>query len=253
MSTALKSSSAQWPVGALTGSPVLPESLLPFAVGEYIFGTDQATSVFNYVDPAAPLTVQGVPTYNANSVVVRSSASAGYGFKSGIVPDLEFSLILVRKPAATASVPLIAGFSAPSGDPMFGPYQFGGNTYMGGGETLYTNAPSRATPAGATIFAEMISVAKDVRTVGRYSAGGALVKVTAPADRAIVERMANDNATQYYRQVVFGSNDLSDSINTNTVEIYYGAIINKALTDQEADEIYASLVSFYAARGVTIA
>lgn len=252
MSTGFKTTTGLWDKNNLGISPVIPPSIRDRTIGEYFFGVDGASTVFNYADPATPMTVQGTPTYNSHSAVVRSSATAGYGFKTGIIPPLGFSLLQIRKQATVTASPIVSGFIPQGGGASYGMHEFGSNLYMNGGEGLSINGCSRAKPGAGLIFFEMAtSVDFGGNPTARYGSGGALTDLTS-ASAVSRSRMNADNTNTNFKEICFGTTSLTDTITTNTTEFYWAAIIAGSLTDAEALAIYTALRSHYTALSITV-
>ena len=220
-------------------------------VGEYILGGSQALSIYNHADINNPLIVQGSPTYNANSVTVRGHASTGYGFKSGIVPADDATLIVVRKNAAIASAPLIVA-SPPTGNP-FGMLQFGSNNYAANGENLYGLGARRPTPASASqvYFETLVMSRQNVqRTIGGY---GKLYYYSSGTQVEVVSTDLNTTARRSIGEICIGSNLLDDSVNNNSVEVYFVGMYQRPLSAAEIDEVKVQLTAYYLNLGITLA
>lgn len=254
MTTAgLRSTSAHWLKDAALLDAILPERLVPHCVGAYFFGTDGPTSIINRADPDRPMTIQGAPTYGANSATVRSSAAAGYGFLTGISPDSGHTQILVRKNAVIATQPHVAGFLGQGGGTAFGFYQFGANNYMAAGEGLSVDPASRARPgSGDTVYFEMVTNNYRDPSLARYGAAGVLTNVAAAAAPGTIARMAPDNVNKNFKEIAYGSNLLTDSIDNNAVELFCAFIVNTGFEDAEANATYQALRTLYDTVGVTI-
>lgn len=220
-------------------------------VGEYILGVSQALSVYNHANSSAPLTVQGTPTYNANSVTVRSDVSTGYGFKTGIIPDDDATLIVVRKNAAIASAPVIVATSAPGGT-AFGMLQFGSTNYAANGENLYGLGAKRPTPASASsvYFEALVMSRRNVqRTLGGY---GKMYYYSGATQVEVVSTDLNTTARRLLGEICIGSNLLTDNVSTNTVEVFFVGIYQRPLSGAELNDIKVQLTSYYAGLGVTL-
>lgn len=220
-------------------------------VGEYILGGSQAQSIYNYADSSKPLVVQGTPGYNTNSVTVRSDVSTGYGFKTGIIPDDDATLIVVRKNAAIASAPVIVSTSAPGGT-AFGMLQFGSNNYAANGENLYGLGAKRTTPASssAVYFEALVMSRQNVqRTLGGY---GKMYYYSGATQIEVVSTDLNTTARRSLGEICIGSNLLTDNVSTNTVEVFFVGIYQRPLSSKELGEVKTQLTSYYANLGVTL-
>lgn len=194
------------------------------------------------------------PTYNSASVLVRSSTTAGYGFQTGIIPDENHSLILVRKPATTASTVTIAGMPA-VGSSLWGFRQFGGSTnYFSGGEGSSPNqGANRPTPSAGTIFFECGVEYVHGNSLLYYGSGGAISVATAPTTAVLRRTLGSGASTvDLFSQMCYGSGLLTDSITTNNEELYFGAIYNTQLTSAEVTAAYLAVQAFLATLGVTV-
>lgn len=223
-------------------------------VGEYLLGGTQAESVKNRANPSKPLTVQGAPTYNANSVVVRSHASAGFGFTTGIIPSDDATLIVVRKNATIGSQPQIVGISdAVFTDGFWGVREYATFNWGSNGEGAPAYGASRAKPTSGTVYFEALTLSrKNLQSlVGGY---GKLYYYSAGAQQ--VSTSANlivaDRRSMYQRQISIGTTNLTDSVNNNNLEVYFVAIYQRTLSPAEIDAAYQAIVAYYAARGVVV-
>lgn len=251
MTIGLQTQTTTWARENTALAGFVPDAIREFVAGEYIFGVDAAHSSFNLADPSKPATVQGVPTYTAHSATIRSHASAaGKGFKTGIVPDMGCTLVLVRKNAAVASQPAIMGMAMAGLG--FGLRQWGTENYMSAGEGLYTQGAHRAGPASAAaVYFEMVTHVPRGYALARYGNAGALTPVISPHASSANSRL-NIDGTPFFTEVCVGSDSLSDSINNNSCEVFYAAIINCGFTDSQAAEYYQSVKSRYADLGIAI-
>jgi hypothetical protein len=216
-------------------------------VAEYLLGVSEAESIKNRADASAPLTVQGVPTYNAASVTVRSSFTTGYGFKSGLIPADDATIIVVRKNDALGANPFVVGDRGN----YIGMHRFAGNNYAHNGELADNQGASRVPPGAGVIYFEALvrSAQNPQRATGGlgkmyyYSAG--VQQVATSANQNLVGRRAQT-------QLCIGSDSLSDSVNNNTIEVYFVAMYQRPLSAVEIDAAYDAIVAYYAARGVTV-
>lgn len=218
-------------------------------VGEYLLGGTQAESIKNRANPAKPLTVQGAPTYNANSVVVRSHPTDGFGFTTGIIPADDATMIVVRKNASiNGSQAQIVG-AYPSA--LLGFAEYGASNWGRNGEGALNQGASRAKPSAGTVYFEALTLSRQnpQLTTGGY---GKLYSYSAGVQQ--VSTSANIIATsrRAVTQVCIGSTGLTDSFNTNNLEVYFVAIYQRTLSPAEIDAAYQAIVAYYAARGVVV-
>jgi hypothetical protein len=219
--------------------------------GEYILGGSQAETIVNHANPSAPMTVQGSPTYNANSVIVRSSLTAGFGFKTGLIPNDDATLIVVRKNASIASSPLIV--STPPTDAPFGMLQFGSNNYAANGEVLYGLGAKRPTPASASevYFEALVMSARNVqRGTGGY---GKMYYYSGSTQVEVVSTDLRSTSRNLVGELCIGSNLLQDTITNNNLEVYFVALYQRPLSGAELGVIKTQLTSYYATLGITLA
>lgn len=213
--------------------------------GEYVFGVSQAESVKNRADASKPLTVQGAPTYTATSANVRSSTNTGFGFLTGMIPNDDATMILVRKGGSGAQA-IFAGIA-----PAIGFLDFGANTFGANGEGNPYTAASRPIFSNAVVAFEalVMSKANVERNIGgfgklyTYSAG--VQQVSTSVNPSVTGRIGGV-------QIAIGTNQLTDSIDTNSFDVYFFALYQRPLTAAEIDEAFQSLKADYATRGVTI-
>lgn len=217
-------------------------------VAEYVLGGSEAESIKNRADPSRPLTVQGTPTYNTNSVLVRSHATLGYGFLTGIIPADDCTLIVVRKNASQGgSVPKVVMDSTA----RFGMGQFGSNNYGYNGEGATNQGANRAFPAAGTIYFEALVMSRQnaQRTLGGYGklyyfSGGSLTSTTSAN--------LNNTARRLLGAFCIGTTSLTDTVTNNNLEVYLVAIYQRPLSEAEIEEAYDAIVAYYAALGVTV-
>lgn len=223
-------------------------------VGEYLLGGTQTESIKNRANPSKPLTVQGTPTYNANSVVVRSHATAGFGFTTGLIPTDDATMIVVRKNASFGTQPQIVGISdAVVTDTMFGFAEYSTFNWARNGEGALNKGASRAKPAAGAIYFEALTLSRRNAQLASggygklyyYSAGAQ--QVATSADLIVLDRRQ-----LYQRQISIGTTNLTDSVNSNNLEVYFVAIYQRTLSPAEIDAAYQAIVAYYAARGVTV-
>jgi hypothetical protein len=220
-------------------------------VGEYLLGGSEAESIKNRADPSSPLTVQGVPTYNTTHAVVRSSTTAGYGFKTGIIPNDDATLILVRENAALATEPKIFGMGN-GGVNILGMRQYAGPTnYFSNGENANNLGANRPLP-GAGVYFEAGTLSR--RNLQRSTGGYATLYWFSAGviQSAVSASLQTGLARSVITQMCIGSDSLHDTINTNTIPVYFAAIYQRTLTAAEIEEAYDALVAYYATRGVTV-
>jgi hypothetical protein len=221
-----------------------------YLVGEFVLGGTEAASVKNHADPSNPLTVQGSPVYNANSVTVRSHVSVGFGFLTGIVPHEGHTLIVVRKNATQATTVKVVGMGVGT---LFGARQFGADNYFSMGETANNEGARRPRPASASeVYFEcgIHSPVNPQRVTGGYASmywytSGNVRQTALSATQALANRTM-------YQEYFIGSTGLTDSVTTNNLEVFFVAIYNKALTLAGIDATHDAIVAYYAARGVTV-
>lgn len=218
-------------------------------VGEYVLGVSQVESVKNRANPALPLTVQGAPTYNAASVTVRSSATAGFGFKSGILLNDDATVIVVRKNAAIAAQTHVVGMRDSAGARL-GMMEFAAN-YGHNGETANNAGANRATPGAGTIYFEALVMS--VQNPQLLTGGlGKLYYYSGGVQQVATSAAVGASDIRARTQVCIGSDSLLDSITTNTIEVYFVAIYQRPLSAAEIDAAYNAIVAYYATRGVTV-
>lgn len=222
-----------------------------YLVGEYLLGGTQAESVMNRAIPANVMTVQGTPTYNANSVLVRSHVTAGYGFLTNFIPHLEHTLIVVRKNASVVGTsPKVVG-NASGGGGLFGARQFGSNNYMSMGENAANQGANRAVPPAGQIYFEagVHSLRNPQLLTGGFGTlyyySGGTQQAAVSADLGIINRIS-------WTQYCIGSTSLTDSTATNNLEVFFAAIYNKPLTPAGIDAAHDAIVAYYATLGVTV-
>lgn len=224
-------------------------------VGEYLLGGTQAESIKNRADPTKPLAVQGTPTYNANSVVVRSHPSAGFGFTAGIIPSDDATIIVVRKNASiNGAQPQVVGI--PSNfdvNYFYGVAEYGTSNWGRNGEGALNQGASRTKPSAGTIYFEALTLSRQnpqLVTGGYgklyYYSSGVQQEATSANINPIGRRQL------YQRQISIGTTNLTDSVNNNNLEVYFVAIYQRTLSAAEIDAAYQSIVAYYAARGVTV-
>jgi hypothetical protein len=217
-------------------------------VGEYVFGDSEAESIKNRANPSAPLTVQGTSTYNANSVIVRSSATVGFGFLTGIKPADDATLIVIRKNPTIASQPEFIGTRASS--QLFGIREFGGNIYGSNGESSLTQGASRTKPSAGSIFFEAVVLSRQNPQL--VSGGYGKLYYYSSGQQVATSATVNPTGRRSIAQVCIGSTSLTDSITTNNLEIYFVAIYQRTLSSAEIDAAYQALVTWYAGKGITV-
>jgi hypothetical protein len=219
-------------------------------VAEYVLGGTQAESVKNRANPALPLTVQGTPTYNANSVTVRSSATAGFGFKTGIILNDDATLIVVRKNAAIAAQPMIVGCRDSNGA-MVGMAEFGATNYAHNGESANTSGANRSKPGAGVIYFEALvqSVKNPQLGTGGF---GKLYYYSGGVQQVATSATLNAGDRRLKPQLCIGSNSLLDSITNNSCEVFFVAILQRTAGASEIEDIYGDTVADYARRGVTV-
>lgn len=218
--------------------------------GEYVLGGTQAESVKNRANSTLPLTVQGTPTYNANSVIVRSDVSTGFGFLTGITPAVDSTLIVIRKNATVASQPIIVG-TTPTAN-TFGMLQFGANNFGANGETLYGLGARRTRPASAsTIYFEalVMSAQNPQLVTGGF---GKLYYYSGATQVEVVSTDLNTFQRRLTGPLYIGTTFLNDSISTNNLEVYFVALYQRPLSASEINTAYTALVAYYAALGITV-
>lgn len=218
-------------------------------VAEYVLGGSEGESIKNRANPAKPLTVQGTPTYNANSVVVRSSATAGFGFTTGVIPNDDATLIVVRKGATVASQPQIVGTVNAGG--YYGVQEYSTSNWGRNGENSLIKGPSRAKPAAGTIYFEALTLTRQNR---QYSTGGlaSLYYYSGGTQQVAVSADFPARGRREIQQVCIGTTNLTDSVTTNNLEIYFVAIYQRNLSAAEIDAAYQAIVAYYATLGVTV-
>lgn len=203
--------------------------------GEYILGGSFAESSRNLANPAAPLTVQGAPTYNVNSVIVRPGPG-GFGFNTGLSASMDWTLLAIRKHSPNGNGVIIGNGTGQ----MSGLGQFGANNKMYNGVSNYALGATRASPAaGAFYFEAGVATYGGATNLYSYSAGVQQVATEAAA--------GGDHAANVY----IGSTGLSNS-GAYDCEAAYVAFYNRRLTSDEVDVAYQSLKAFYALKGIAI-
>lgn len=229
-------------------------------VGEYVLGVSQAETIKNRADPSKPMTVQGVPTYNTTNAVVRSSLAAGYGFKTGIITNDDATIIVVRENPALLTQPFIVGFGNAGGTAVgFRYFAAPNDNWFYNAEGVANQGAHRTVPGAGVYFeAGVMSRQNPQRATGGfgklYYYSGGVQQVATSANQSTNGAFARYPLLggQAFTEVCIGSNSLSDSIDTNTIPIYFVAIYQRTLTSAEIHEAYTSLVAYYATRGVTV-
>jgi uncharacterized protein YcfL len=229
-------------------------------VGEYILGVSQAESIKNRADPSKPLTVQGTGhVYNPATVTVKSSATVGYGFITGIIPEDYYTILVIRKASTINTTAHLIGMVVTS--TQLGPRQFGATNYFSGwGESANNAGPSRTRPVDTALHFEAgVSSIPNAQWAGVggknqlywYDTGGVQqfaespVAVTLTGGRSVAMKDGT-------KTIAIGSNQLVDTNASNVVEVAYVAIINRQYTPAEIEIAYRAIVAYYAARGVTV-
>jgi len=220
-------------------------------VGEYFLGVDQASTIKNHANAAAPMTVQGSPIYGAHSVTVKSHATLGYGFRTGIVPNDDGTLICLRKRSNQATSVEVVCTPNPS---RWGFHEFGGDLYGGNGEGSQNLGASR-TIAGqfASVFFEAIVLSPQnpqLLTGGygklyHYDDGDGV-------QHEIVSAALRSTGRGPSMQLCIGTTSLTDSVAGSFQEVFYVAIVNRPLPPAEIGDVYTRAKAFYAALGVPI-
>jgi hypothetical protein len=211
-------------------------------VGEYILGGNEALSVRNRADPARPLSVQGVPTYNPDHCIVRSHASAGFGFETGIRAHAGRTLICVRKNATTSSTVNIVG----SNNITYCLRQFGTNNYAGNGEVANNQGATRTRPASASTvyFEAAVHVPSGYGKMVHWNGSAVVETISANLD-------LTDRATTL-ETIKIGTTGLTDTLSTNNLAIYFVALYQRPLSLAELTSARAALIAYYASRNVTM-
>jgi hypothetical protein len=230
---------------------LLPDRV--YLVGEFLLGGTQAESIRNRANPAVPMTVQtGVegPVYNAHSVTVRSHGTAGYGFLTNILPDENYTMIVVRKNAAIATTVKIAGQASTN---FWGPRQSAADNYFNTGEGASNTGAKRAKPSSA---AEIYFEAGVHQARNPQLLTGGLGKMYYYSSGGVQQEVLSDTvvnlARNFYAQICIGSTFLTDTRPDNTIEVFFVAIYNKPLTPTQIDTAHAAIVAYYATLGVTV-
>lgn len=222
-------------------------------VGEYLLGGTQAESIKNRAKPANPLSVQGAPTYNTNSVIVRGGTS-GFGFNTGIIPSDDATLIVVRKNASITAQPQVVGASSSfSSDQFFGVSEYSASNWGRNGEGALNQGASRAKPAAGSIYFEALTLSRQnpqLSTGGLgklyYYSGGVQQVATSANVNSVGRRFL------YQRQISIGTTNLTDSTTNNNLEVYFVGVYQRPLSPDEIDAAYQAIVAYYASRGVTV-
>src|SRR5215207_2249800 len=69
-------------------------------VGEYVLGVDGTSSARNRANPAAPLTVEGAPTYTPYDVLVTGGGFGNNGFDTEFSPTGDVTMLVICKAPA---------------------------------------------------------------------------------------------------------------------------------------------------------
>jgi hypothetical protein len=221
-------------------------------VGEYVFGVSAAESQKNRANPSKPLTLQDPSSqivYDAVSAKLRSSATTGYGFLTGIAPADDATLILIRKGGAGVQL-----FAMGHASTWVGFRQFGTNNYGANGEPANSSGANRPSPANTDIYFEAVVLSRknNQRGTGGF---GKLYYYSAGVQQVATSAQLNTAAARgawATTQIAIGSNQLTDSITTNNFNAYFAAIYQRSLSAAEIDEAFQSLKADYATRGVTV-
>lgn len=213
-------------------------------VGEYLFGTSQAASIVNLANASAPLTpivTGGAATYNAHSVIVQNNNSSnGIGFNTGITPYYDCTLIVVRKTAPTNLIIVMGGEATDGTGTHYGITQNTTNEAASSGTTPSTaisGGASRVAPVGNFFFEAAVFQQGAKSKLYGYSAG-VIAMAQSAADRTMSPAVCR-----------IGANTAPGA---QTAEIAYAAIINRILTQAEADAAGQSLIAYFARLGVTV-
>jgi len=215
-------------------------------VGEYVFGTDAATSGRNRVTGLVDGTAINTPTFDANTMGVKSSLTSGqeYGLQLTLVPTADVTLLAVFA-KGTKAQPLVnttmaaadTGFYLTSSTTSFD------NGYVDGA-TDQANIASAAYPASPTyLFGAGIGRIGSVGKLILYTSGVAASDVGTRTD-------ASRGATPFrLGGYVGGSFGGGNDVETR---IAYLAIFNRMLTDDEVAAAYAQLKAYYSVSGLTV-
>ena len=215
-------------------------------VGEYVFGTDAATSGRNRVTGLVDGTAINTPTFDANTMGVKSSSTSGqeYGMQLTLVPSSAVTMlsVFIKK---TGTIPLVqttggandTGFYVNSASMTFS------NGYSDGA-TDQAKLSMAAYPASPTaLFAAGVGQIGQVGKLIMYNSG--------VAESDVGTRTDSSRGTTPFRiggrvgALYGGGNDIE-------IRIAYLAVFNRRLSDAEVAAAYAQLKAYYALRGLTI-
>jgi hypothetical protein len=204
--------------------------------GEYILGGSFAASSRNLANPAAPLTVQGSPTYNANSVIVQPNTTGGFGFNTGLSASMDWTLLAIRKHSTNGQGVIIGNDSVN----MSGLGQFGSNNKFYHGTGDYSLGATRTAPAAGSFYFEAGATSYlGTASLYYYSAGVQQVATSAG--------VGGNHLTNVY----IGSTGLANG-GAYDCEVAYVAFYNRKLTAAEIEIAYQSLKVFFALKGIAI-
>jgi hypothetical protein len=204
---------------------------------------------------ASVTATKAAPTYNTHSAVVRSSATAGYGFQTQVISDEDFTLLLVRKNATTAAQPNLMGMPPVGGSNLWGLREHDTNNYGSAGESSGTTGGcALPKPADGAIYFQALTHLPLQYTQFYQGASGSLTLAPNAASVATERRMLIQagNMLQVYTQWLIGTGGLTDSIATNTCEVYFAAIYNRVLSQTELTQCYADITTYLGTLGVTL-
>lgn len=234
MSVTIKSSTATFPLSNQLTSLTLPSRV--GLVSEFILGGSEAASIRNHANAAAPLTVVGTPTYNANSVTVASGGYGNNGFDLGVAPpQSDITMLLIRKKASTGT-----DINAFSNGSYLGFYGYNGADFY---NTQSGTAPSIANlsrPTHSNFYLQIGTGSLAGKgTVSLYT-DGVLTSNTGTA---------NGGSSRGTTSLKIGT----DISNVNGIgEVAYAALYSRILSAAEIAAAYASLKAYFAFKGVTV-
>lgn len=218
------------------GYASLPQTGL---LGDYLFGMDQATSIANRANAAAPLTPGGSLAYTANSVTLDGTASGDF-LSTGIVEMAEMTMVFVGRGSA-------CGYMGSSVDGT------SASAYTGLMTTNSANAQMRVRKNPVALFTTDVacSAAANLILIGRVKNEGGGLRSTLDCFQSSVQTTLSETDASP-RGVNGLAIAVSNTYSAGAITAFGASLYNRYVTDAEVLAIAAYYREAMLGRGVTV-